>query len=87
MTHLTCGYSAATLYTMKIVILTDSSGKVVGASMANGDERTVKSIENLLGAGLADLRCQVVNADSLADLGRYVAAEVKEAADEAAAES
>jgi hypothetical protein len=87
MTHLTCGYTAATLYTMKIVILTDSTGKCVGASMVNGDERALKSIESLLGAGLADLRCQVIEADSLADLGRFVASEVKEAADEAAAES
>ena len=72
---------------MKIVILTDSSGKVVGAALANGDEKTVKTIESLLGAGLADLRCQVVDADSLADLSQYVVSEVKEAADEAAAES
>ena len=72
---------------MKIVILTDSSGKVVGVALANGDENTIKTIESLLGAGLADLRCQVVDADSLADLGRFVASEVKEAADEAAAES
>jgi len=72
---------------MKIVVLTDGRGKVVGAALANGDEKAVQSIESLLGAGLADIRCQVVNADSLADLGRYVASEVKEAADEAAAES
>ncbi len=64
---------------MKIVILTDSNGKVVGASVANGDERTIKNIESLLGAGLADIRCQVVEADSLVDLGKFVAAEIKEA--------
>lgn len=72
---------------MKIVVLTDGRGKVVGAALANGDEKTVASIENLLGAGLADLRCQVVEVDSLVDLGKFVASEVKEAADEAAAES
>ena len=48
---------------------------------------TPERFESLLGAGLADLRCQVIEADSLADLGRYVASEVKEAVDEAAAES
>jgi len=67
---------------MKIVVLTDGSGKIVGASVANGDERTLAHIENLLGAGLADLRCQVVNADSLVDLGKFVASEVKKAEDE-----
>lgn len=72
---------------MKIVVLTDGRGKVVGAALANGDEKTVASIENLLGAGLADLRCRVVDADSLVDLGKFVASEVGEAADEAAAES
>jgi hypothetical protein len=64
---------------MKIVVLTDSAGKVVGASVANGDERTIRNIENLLGAGLADLRCQVIEADSLTELGKFVAAEIKEA--------
>jgi hypothetical protein len=72
---------------MKIVVLTDSSGKVVGAAMANGDERTITSIENLLGAGLADLRCQVIEADGLADLGKFVASEIKDAEKELKEES
>jgi hypothetical protein len=67
---------------MKIVVLTDGRGKVVGAALANGDEKTIANIENLLGAGLADLSCQVIDADSLVDLGKYVASEVEEAAAE-----
>lgn len=67
---------------MKIIILTDSSGKVVGASLVNGDERAVTHIQNLLGAGLADLRCQLVNADALVDLSRFVASEIEDAEDE-----
>jgi hypothetical protein len=69
---------------VKIVVLTDSAGKVVGASVANGDERTIKNIENLLGAGLSDLRCQVIDADTLIELGEFVAAEIKDAEAEGA---
>jgi hypothetical protein len=56
--------------------------KLVGAALANGDEKTIKNIESLLGAGLADLRCQVIEADTLVELGKFVAAEIKEAEDE-----
>lgn len=71
---------------VKIVILTDERGKVVGASMANGDERAVANISNLVGAGLTSLRLHVVDADSLSDLGKFVASEVREA-EELATES
>lgn len=69
---------------MKIVVLTDSAGKVVGASIANGDERTISNIENLLGTASADLRCQIIKADTLVDLEKFVAIELKEAAAEEA---
>jgi hypothetical protein len=72
---------------MKIIVLTDSAGKVVGASLVNGDEKAVANIQNLLAPGLADLRCQLVNVDTLVDLGMFVTSEIKEAEDELGAET
>jgi hypothetical protein len=69
---------------MKIVVLTDSFGKVQGAAVCNDDEQQILAyIENLLGAGLVDLRCQVVNADTLVNIGQFVSSEVKDAATDA----
>jgi hypothetical protein len=72
---------------MKIIVLTDSTGKVVGASLVNGDEKAVANIQNLLSPRLADLRCQLVNVDTLVDLSMFVASEIKEAEDELGAET
>lgn len=65
---------------MKVVVLTDSEGKVQGVSVVNGDERGIERIVSVIGTGLVDLRCQVVEVVALWDLCKFVQGEFEDVA-------